>query len=44
MVASKLETLFDKGFVIIMRLVFLFHSVGTVAQYEEGGRIICKLN
>jgi hypothetical protein len=43
MVASKSETIFDKGFVIIIRLVF-FYSVGTVNQYEEGGGIICKLN
>ena len=41
--AGKSETLFEKGFVIIMRL-FFFYSVGTVALYEEGGRIICKLN
>jgi len=41
-VASKSETLFDKGFVIIIRL--FFYSVRTVNQYEEDGRIICKLN
>jgi hypothetical protein len=40
--ASKSETSFDKNFVIIMWL--FFYSVGKVAQYKEGGRIICKLN